>query len=478
MNNIKQAIRKSFSTKKFKNGAYSTAISAVVIILILVINLIAGQMNLKVDVSGTKMFTLTKDTKEMVKSLQDEITLYYMAGNDTTDTLIKQLVDQYKGISSKLKVVEKDPVLYPKFTDQFTPEEVSPNSVIVVNETKDRSRVVNYSDMLVSEVDYQTYSSYVTGVDVEGKVTSAIQYVISEKLPVMYAVEGHGEAALNDSVNTSLDKGNITTKSIQTLTAKEIPEDCSLLLINGPQYDFTKEEASLIGDYLKNGGKAVIFASYTEEAMPNFDEILKTYGISLVDGIVVEGDENQSMPNTPTYLVPEISYHEITAPIQDKKIPIVIPIGKGINIEEKLPEGVTATSILDTSNKAYAKINVNTSSYLKEKGDIDGPFHLGVAVTGANGEKETKLAVYSSAYILDESMVAYKQFANADLLINSIKWMAETDVSLSIPTKSLESTYITMNAGQLKLWSTIVIGIIPLAILGVGAIVVIKRRRG
>lgn len=478
MKNIKESFKKSFTSSKFRNGAYSTVVSIAVIIVILIINLIAGQINLKIDVSEKKMFTLTKETKDLVKSVKDDVTLYYMADKDSENSLIKQMVDQYEAVGANVKVEEKDPVLYPKFASQYTDLEVDSNSVIVVNHTQQRSKVVNYYDMLVTEIDYQTYSSNVTGIDVEGQVTSAIQYVTADNLPVVYKVVGHGEMEGNDYINTSLEKGNITTKSIETLTASEIPADCSLLLMNGPQKDFSKEEATIIQDYLKKGGNAIIFAAYTEEETPNFDNMLSQYGISLEEGFAVEGDANYCLPNNPVYMVPEIANHDITSNIMEKNLSVVIPFAKGIKVAENLPEGVNVTSLLDSSDKAFSKIDTASSSMVKGEGDIDGPFHLGVAVTSGSEETESRLAVYASSYILDESMVMYNQFANMDLLLNSIQWMSDTTPTLSIPTKSLQSTYLTINAAQFKFWSVLVIGVIPMAILGIGIVVTMKRRRG
>lgn len=44
-------------------------------------------------------------------------------------------------------------------------------------------------------MDYSTYS-YSYSFDGEGLITSAIAYVVSDDLPQLYVLEGHGEAEL------------------------------------------------------------------------------------------------------------------------------------------------------------------------------------------------------------------------------------------------------------------------------------------
>ncbi len=54
-----------------------------------------------------------------------------------------------------MKVETKDPVLYPKFSSQFTDEEVASNSIIVAGQK--RNKVISYSEMYETSMDYNTY---------------------------------------------------------------------------------------------------------------------------------------------------------------------------------------------------------------------------------------------------------------------------------------------------------------------------------
>ena len=63
----------------------------------------------------------------------------------------------------------------PKFTSEYTDEEVSSNSLIIV--CGDRSKVVDYNNIYESSIDYNTYSYTTSGFDGEGQITSAISYV-------------------------------------------------------------------------------------------------------------------------------------------------------------------------------------------------------------------------------------------------------------------------------------------------------------
>jgi len=221
----------------------------------------------------------------------------------------------------------------------------------------------------------------------------------------------------------------------------------------------------------------MILTSYTTDPIPNFESILANYGVSIEEGIVVEGDNNHFMSGTPTYVVPDMNQHDITSSIIGKRMPIVIPIGRGLQIADSLESTITIESLLDSTDKSYSKVNANSSTYTKEDADINGPFSLGAAITDNSQEEPSKIVIYSSSYLLDDSMVSLTSLGNTDLFLNSIKWITGNKVNLSIPTRSLLPTYLTLNAADVIFYSALVIIVIPLMILITGAVVTMRRRK-
>ena len=87
--------------------------------------------------------------------------------------------------------------------------------------------MISYSDLYETEMDYTTYQTNTTGFDGEGQIDSAISYVTSENLPVIYTLEGHEELELNSSLTDSLQKANYDVQSLNLLTQDAVPEDTS-----------------------------------------------------------------------------------------------------------------------------------------------------------------------------------------------------------------------------------------------------------
>ena len=118
--------------------------------------------------------------------------------------------------------------MFPTFTEQYTNETVQNNSLIV--ECGDRSRFIGYDDIYIQEADVYSYS-YNTSFDGEGAITSAIDYVVSEELPQLYMLEGHGEAELPATFSEQIEKENIEVSSFSLLTVDSVPEEADCVLI-------------------------------------------------------------------------------------------------------------------------------------------------------------------------------------------------------------------------------------------------------
>ena len=174
--------------------------TVIVIALVVVINLVVGQLPsgiTQIDASSQQLYTIGEDTENLVRSLDQDVTLYYVVTSGNENEYISRMLDRYQDLSSHLTVEKVDPELYPTFTSEYTDETVSDNSIIVVS--GDKNRVISSSDMLVQQLNYYTYSYQVTEFDGEGQVTSAIAYVTSDDLPILYQLTGHDEQSLGSN---------------------------------------------------------------------------------------------------------------------------------------------------------------------------------------------------------------------------------------------------------------------------------------
>ena len=463
-------IKRSFTSRQFKSGAYSSVITVIVIALVVVVNMVFNKLDLSTDLTSDSLFTLTKDSQKVLKDVKDDITIYYMVTKGEEQDYIKRVIKQYNKVSDHIKVVTKDPVVYPNFSRKYVDDAVSDNDVIVVDETTGAAKYVSSDEMLYSD----QYSYYTSGsseqyLDVEGQITSAIQNVLSTDKKKIYVVTGHDEQSISDSLSKTLEKMNVDVQDISLVTQKKVPDDCSLLIEYGPQSDLRDSEKTVIMDYLKKGGTAILMPGYVEKETPNIDEILDYYGMSIQKGIIYEGVGHYE--NYLNWIVPTINTDaDVMSKFDDKDY---VVIGSSQSIKEQkassLRNSLKLTDILTTSKQSLLKKDPSSQNTDKEKGDLSGPFTTGVYAEETVDDGTTKLTVIATNEVQD------------DLMQNVISGMLgdskDGTTNTSIEAKSLSYSTITMSAGSAIVWSVVLVILVPLALLFTGFAIWFTRRR-
>ena len=460
----------------FRGGSYSLMVSAVVLAILIVVNIFASSLPsrlTKIDISSSKLYSITSNTKVVVNALDQDVTIYWVVQSGEEDDVIENLLSKYDSLSEHIEIVKKNPDVFPTFAAQYTDETVRNNSLIV--ECGEKSRYIAIDDIYLGEVNPYTGTYSSTDFDGEGAITSAIDYVVSEELPQLYLLEGHGEAELPASFREQIEKENMETNTLSLLTADEIPEDADCVVIYCPSSDISPEEKDLLAGYANQGGKLLVIAGPVEDGvLENLYGLLEDYGVEAQEGIVVEEDREHYAFQAPYVLLADMNSHSITDSLMEESYHPIMPVSLGLTAGENFDEE-RVTALLTTSDLAFSKRDgYSLSTYEREEGDIDGPFALAVSIATAG---EGTIVWFTSSNFLDEMYNAYSSGANMDLAMNALSSLIGESEAIAIRSKSLNYNYLTISDSTSSLLKVLMIGVFPLAYLGAGIWIVMRRRR-
>ncbi|MGM9549737.1 MAG: GldG family protein [Faecousia sp.] len=477
-----KSVADSFTTRSFKAGGYSVAAAAIVLAIAVMVNVFVSALPERVtkfDATANRLFTLSEQTEKLVSGLRDEVTIYWIVRSGYEESYVETLLGRYQALSDQIRVVKKDPDVFPTFTQQYT-DSFTENSLIV--QSGERYRYVDYNDIFV--LDYYSYYYYGTeswSFCGESELTSAIGYVVSETLPKVYLLTGHGEQSLSDTFASAVKAENMETAELSLLTLESVPADADCILINAPRSDISLDEQSKLREYLGNGGNLFLITDPPKNGMlTNLEALMASYGVSTVDGIVVEGDQNHYVWGTPYFLLPDMAAHAITAPLTEGGYRVLLPIAQGLTVSEGLRDTLSVTRLLTTSASAFAKAaGYDLTTYEKEEGDVDGPFALAVAITDTVDDGITSDIVWiSSAAVVDDQTNTQVSGGNQDFFLNVLGYLCQAEESsLSIHAKSLTSENLTMDSAAVSVLTVVLVGVIPVACLAMGIAVWIRRKR-
>ncbi len=471
MNRIK-SLKNIFRTSGTKHGAYSVGLTVLVIAVVIVFNLVVGQIPeayRNLDVSSTKIYDISDTTTELLDSLDNEVDMKVLAVKDDTDERITTFLSRYASLSDKINVEWIDPVLHPSaLTDYDTTE----NTIVISCEDTGKTTTVSFDDILVmDQYSYYYYgtTSY-TEFDGEGQLTGAVNYVTNEADHTIYQTTGHGESTLSTTITDLMEKNSYTLSEVNLLMSTSIPEDCDLLLMYAPTTDLSEDEAQMLRDYLAGGGKVMMLFGDTSSAdLPNLAGVLSEYGIEAADGYIA--DPTRCYQGNYYYIFPELSVSGDLADNISSEM-VLLTNAHGMNLTDPEQDTISTTSFMSSSDQAYA---------VTEETQEQGSYTLGAVATetieSADEEStESRLTVISAGSLIDQSITdTFPQLENTQIFMNAVTANFEGVQNLSIEAKSLGTEYNTMQ--HTGLLSFLVIFGIPAVILIGGFVVWFRRRR-
>ena len=242
--------------------------------ILIAVNWIANRQNKRWDVTSTKQFELSDQTKKVVSSLTQPVAVRVF--HSTADVQrFRDRLAEYQYLSSQLQVeffdVEKQPIEAQRY-------EVTQFGTIVFEYAGRRERA---------------------NTDTEQEITNALIKVVEGKAKKVYFIQGHGErdSAGADprgysQIAEALKSDNFEVAPLALAQDAAVPEDATMLVIAGPTSDYMAGEMDLLRAYLGKAGKVMLLLDPPDATggmnVPNLMALANEWGITVGTDIVLD----------------------------------------------------------------------------------------------------------------------------------------------------------------------------------------------
>ena len=485
-----------FRTSGTRNGSYSVGLTVVVIAIVIVLNLVIGQLpeSLRnLDVSSTRIYEISDTTTDLLDSLDEDVDMTVLAVRDDTDDRITTFLSKYEALSDHINIEWVDPVLHPSALTEY---DTSENTIVISCEATGKSTTVSFDDILVPDMySYYYYGSTdYTEFDGEGQLTSAVNYVTSDVEKTIYQTTGHGEGTLSTTITDLMDQNNYNLSEINLLMNTSIPEDCDLLLMYEPATDLSDDETEMLRNYLADGGKVMILLGDTNATeLLNLETVLEEYGMKAADGYIA--DPQRCYQGNYYYIFPELSVSGDMADGISSEM-VLLTNTHGMNLIDPARDTITTTGFMSSSDGAYAvtetaqqqgdytlgAVAEETVSSQDEDEDTDSSGEDAEEASddsssdAESDEVTSRLTVISAGSMIDSQITdTFTQLENTKVFMNAVTANFDGVQNISVEPKSLQVEYNTVQYAGL--FSLLVIFGIPAAVLIGGFVVWFRRRK-
>ncbi len=458
----------------------SAAFILVILGSVVLINYIGARHHIRKDMTKSQQFSLSEQTRKVAQDLDQEVRLIAFFSEEYKRSPYRNWLEiadrlrEYEMLSPKIKVEQYDPKI--DFSKQK--EYDATDGLIVVESGDHQEKVYGGS---------------------EEQLTSAILAVSQGKKTKAYFLQGHGESPLEGgepncvtTLKDNLENQQYEVKTLSLMAQKEpqVPDDCAVLAIIGPQKPLHEKEVQAIKRYLDQGGK--LFAAVGAPPAPGLKEILSSYGITPLDGIVMDPQMSLwGQVNVPIVNVP--ASHEITRGLGA----VILPVTRAFTLESTPPEypggppppGPHPVALLESSSAAWLETTLKGQPK-RDPGEQGGPLVMAALVDEATPPSPpipgmppppsgngTRVVVVGTPILVSDTLIRQGIDVGVIFALKSIAWLVENEKLISIPPKETTPNRVTISDRQRNL-AIMAVCLLPALVMLAGATVWWQRRRG
>lgn len=480
--------------RRMKIGVLALISTIVVIAAVIAVNYfvdyIADRYVLELDMTKESEYEISDETVQLLDTLEEPITITVLCdetdyANDSDLRRLPKVLQRYEQLSHGSVTVKyinavNNPAIFSQY-DQLG--DLCSGDIIV--ESAKRYKSMSPYDLLEYQSSNSSSSSssgsntkYLTGLRAEQRLTSAILYVIANKVPKAAYTIGHQESEEHETLDTLLTSANYDVTTLSLMQEGQVPDDIDMLIISQPQGDFTSEEIDALEEFMNNGGKMIVsFASNTPN-LTNLEEYFEEWGVAYEDKMVY--DNERCFAGTNFYLMPNVNTVEGLTDNLDSKSYVIIPGARPITTLWDQDNWRGTQVLMSTSNNSYAKdLSSETTSYEQTSDDATGPFNVGVLAyqnSMHNLDSTYSYALFLNAGFLSDSTLDNTAFLNKDYVMAALNFMSDDTEAVSIASKDLTSSTLAVPGSAKSVLFYLLIIIIPGVCLAAGIAVWARRR--
>jgi ABC-type uncharacterized transport system involved in gliding motility auxiliary subunit len=463
----------AIGVRQLRYGGNTFVLVLVVLGILGALNYLAFRHNKRVDLTEGGRHSLSDQTRKVVSGLSEDVKITYF-GRSPELLRGRERLRDYEALSGRLEVEYVDPVKDPIKAQSFGVR--PPYPVVFIDRGDRRERITN---------------------DSEQDLTNALIKVFRDETKTVCFVEGEGERDSEDfsergfsAVKEALGESQYETKTITPIRDSSVPDDCTVVVVAGPESDLLPPVVDALDAYVTAGGGLLVMVEPPfEGSQTNLEAMLADWDIETGKDVVLDVSGVGKLFGTGALAPLALSYpyHEIT---KDFRLTTAFATARRVEAGSGGREGVVAQNLAETAPQAWAETDLSLNEPQPDEGvDQLGPISLAAVATvpapkadaddtedsaepdvaaeatedadeadaaadGTEAEeadptpdpREGRVVAFGDADFASNGYLSFE--GNRDLLLNSVAWLAEDADLISVRPKEPEDQRVFLTQLQ------------------------------
>lgn len=453
-----------------KSAKISTTIILVTAI-VLVANILLQKYNLRLDFTEDHQFTLSKATKNIIKNLDEPVTIKAYFSKDLPANILKTK-DDFKDMLIEYSNASDGMIVYEFINpndDQETEQKAMQDGVqpIMIN-VRDKDQVKQQKAYMGAVIEMGEQKEAIPfiqpGAAMEYSLSTSIKKLAVKDKPSVALIQGHGEPSLGELYEVNKELSVLYNFDPFTMTdTTEIPDKYKTIVVIRPKDSIPPSHLAQFDRFLAKGGH-ILFAlnkvdgdfsrAFGHSVSNGMEDWFAKRGISIPANFVVDANcgsvtvqqqqgpfrfnTNVSFPYLP--VAGNFADHPITKGLEAVIFPLVSPI---IFTGDST---IHFTPIVMSSDKSASLKAPQYFDIQKKWQESDFPMKnltlAGVFEGQLSGKANSKMIVIGDGdFAINGSGSNPRQLQkdNVNLMVNSIDWLTDETGLIDLRTKGVTS---------------------------------------
>jgi gliding-associated putative ABC transporter substrate-binding component GldG len=435
--------------------------------IILLLNLLSRDYFVRFDMTEDNQYTLSKATKDILRSLEDPVTVTaYFSDNlpthvEKTKIGFRDLLVEYRNVSKGMVDFEFiSPNEDPQLEQTIMQKGIRP-VIINVREKDQVQQQKAYMGAVVNLDEQEDLIPFLQqGSAMEYSLSTSIKKLSVQDKPSVGLIQGHGEPSLQELAQAFQSLSILySVENINLDSEESIPDRFKAVALIRPQDTIPPLHFAKLDDYLNRGGRIVTavnsvkgdLSTSSGSASPTGVEAwLRNKGVEVEESFVVDAScgnvtvqQKQGFftMQTPVQfpflpLVKSFEDHPITKGLEQVLLPFASPI-------RFLGDSTVNYRAILTSSEKAGIVNAPTFFDVANKRWTNSDFPLSKVDLGAVLEGTGNQGIPWQMVILSDGDFAVNEGGrnqnadNVNLLVNSIDWLSDDTGLIELRTKGV-----------------------------------------
>jgi len=488
-------------SRKFKYGSAATAFTIAFIAIVVIFNIIftalANKYMWYIDMTKEQTYTLSVEAKEIMSDITEDVTIVFASEpdvlmNGTHSSYLRyiyttalQLEEEFPNVHVEAVNVLKNPNYFREYYTTAATD-IDTDSIVVTSGSEVRVFAAEAFFVFNDVSDPSSVWAY----DGEEAFLSGIMQVTQTDTPKVAFTTEHGE-----DITGALHLANVFATNgfeVQTVNLAQdtLDEDCRILIIFNPIYDFIGAEAEeqsfneveKVDKFLDDHGCLMVFSDPQNAGnLTNLNELLAEWGIAFMDSATVRDPEHAMTTDAFSVVAeyqPDTLGGSIYRDLNNLSTPPKTIIRKAAPIEILWEQGGGLSGSRDVSAvlKSY-----ETAELMKDGIAVEsGKYNL-VTISRETNIVDNEyyysyVMAFGSPSFASQSYIDSNAFANEDILAAAMRAVGRERVLSMLDFKPFDDSDITITTAEANNWTVAMTLAIPAVITLCGIVVIIRRK--